>query len=183
MRVMRYLLVGNGPSAEVANKARHADAVIQINGCAHRAAIPREKMSHVCVVNVSDAGSIKGVAAMLRILEELPPQTRIVFTRNPTFYWLKSFAAWVLNPDPDGLRCFLPFKIDLDRSNETVSFLGACLLEAVMLRAGMPPVTCRAREWSPTIGLGRSCNRATVLTLPVWPCRNRRAKSADLESY
>ena len=134
--VVRYLLVGNGPAADIATKARHADAVIQTNSCVHREAIPPEKMSHVCVVNTSDPASINGVAAMLRRLEELPAQTCIVFTRNPTFYWLKSFAAWLYNPD--GLRCFLPFKIDLGRSSETVSFLATCLLEFKMLRAGMP---------------------------------------------
>jgi hypothetical protein len=133
---MRYLLVGNGAATDISTKARHADAVIQINRCAHREAIAPEKMSHVCVVNVSDPTAIDGVAAMLQGLS-LPDHTKIVFTRNPTFYWLKSFAAWLYNPD--GLRCFLPFKPDVARPGETVSFLAACLLELRMLKAGMPP--------------------------------------------
>jgi hypothetical protein len=132
---MRYLLVGNGAATDIATKAKHADAVIQINRCAHREAIAPEKMSHVCVVNTVDPAAFHDTVAMLRGLN-LPAHTKIVFTRNPAFYWLKSFAAWLYNPD--GLRCFLPFKIDLAWSSETVSFLATCLLEFRMLRAGMP---------------------------------------------
>ena len=132
---MRYLLVGNGPSTDIANKAKHADAVIQLNGCAHREAIAPEKMSHVCVVNTCDPANIERVVSMLRGLE-LPAQTRIVFTRNHIFYWLKAFAGWLKLSD--GVQYFLPFKIDLGRAGETVSLLDTCRLEFRMLRAGMP---------------------------------------------
>jgi hypothetical protein len=133
---MRYLLVGNGPAKNIRDKARHADAVIQINHCAHRAEIPAEKMSHVFVVNTTDTASASRVVGMIYSLD-LPPQTRFLFSRNPAFYWLKSFAAWLWNPNT--VNCFLPIKIDLNRPTETVSFFFTCRLEHQMLKAGMPP--------------------------------------------
>src|SRR5271156_1160541 len=117
MATMRYLLVGNGPAKNIRDKARHADAVIQINHCQYRAHIPPEKMSHVFVVNSADKMSVHHVVHMLRDLD-VPKHTQIIFTRNPLFYWLKSFAAWIWNPDTE--RCFLPFKIDLGRESETL---------------------------------------------------------------
>ena|SRR5271154_4393514 len=78
MATMRYLLVGNGPAKNIRDKARHADAVIQINHCQYRAHIPPEKMSHVFVVNSADKMSVHRVVHMLRDLD-VPKHTQIVF--------------------------------------------------------------------------------------------------------
>lgn len=128
--------MGNGPAPDIATKARHADAVIQINACAHREWIAPEKMSHVCVTNTSDPATIESIVSMLLSLD-LPAHTRIVFSRNHTFYWLKAFVAWL--GQAKTVQNFLPFKIDLARRSETISFLASCRLEYTMLSAGMAP--------------------------------------------
>lgn len=132
---MRYLLVGNGAAPHIADKARHADTVIQINDCKHRDKIDPAKMALVVLVNVSDKYVISKVVGMAQNLD-LPAHTRILLSRNIAFYHFKNFLVWLKRGEAG--RGLLPFRLDFDRPVEMVSFFSSLRLELELLQNGMP---------------------------------------------
>jgi hypothetical protein len=135
---MRYLLVGNGPSHDVEAKAKHADAVVQVNGCAHGDLIPSGAATHIFIVNTGFIACPTVVKALLTKKDQLFG-ARIVLARNPLFYRVKHRLA-ALARSWTTIDCVLndAWK-ELDCPTEVVSFVSALSLEYKLWRLGKPP--------------------------------------------
>jgi hypothetical protein len=143
---MRYLLVGNGPSKDVEAKAKHAEAIVQINSCMHAARIPFGKTTHVFLVNTGINACPPTVKELMG-KKELLPSITVVRSRNEVFYYLKGKliglrSQWhardyIVN---DAWR-------NLPWPTEEVSFKSTMKLEYKLLKAGMPV------GWVPSTGM------------------------------
>ncbi len=54
---MHYLLVGNGPTKDLARVADAADSIVQINHCRHAERLSAKKTQHVFIANMGETVS------------------------------------------------------------------------------------------------------------------------------
>ena len=134
---MRYLLVGNAPNcadAVVAN-AKHADVIVQCNGCAYAELLPSAQANYVFVTNTAPKrGTISSIERHLTSLRSLPvfTSTYIVLCRNPTAYTLAKYALradFHVRKDSVELSRHWPVRI--------VSFVSTVRLHVRLLNRGM----------------------------------------------
>jgi len=137
---MHYLLVGNGPTKDLARVADAADSIVQINHCRHAERLSAKKTQHVFIANMGETVSaplcqaIKDRSALLR-------DATIIRGRNPLFYtskrayletksWGRSLQDYQLTQSWRMLSNMWPIT--------SVSLLSSVRLEYQMLRLGMP---------------------------------------------
>ena len=89
---MRFLLVGNGPSTDIKDKARHAEAVVQINSCEHSQSIATDKTIAVFVANAGMEIRDRIMGGLLAKRQHIP-NAKLILAKNPAFYRLKGWAA------------------------------------------------------------------------------------------
>jgi len=151
---MNYLLVGNGPTKNLAFASDASDSIIQINTSRHAAKLPVEKTHHVFISNMGEKVS----APLCQAIEkqhELLCHATVVLGRNPSFYVSKR-AVLQVRDWHNGLhdyhltqawRTLVPrWKV------ERVSFLSSVRLEFQlrqlgMRRASMPSTGMIAYDW------------------------------------
>ena len=134
---MRYLLVGNAPNCAdaVVTKAKHADVVVQCNGCAYAEVLPSARANYVFVTNTApQSGTIRSIEHRLTSLRSLPvfTSTSIVLCRNPAAYTLAKFvlrAGFHVGKDSVELNRLWPVR--------TVSFVSTVRLHVRLLKRGM----------------------------------------------
>jgi hypothetical protein len=83
--MMNYLLVGNGPTQNLASASDASDSIIQINSSRHAAKLPVEKTRHIFISNMGDTVS----APLCQAIEQkraLLCHATVVLGRNPSFY-------------------------------------------------------------------------------------------------
>lgn len=151
---MNYLLVGNGPTRNLAYASDASDAIVQINTSRHAARLPVEKTRHIFISNMGDKVSAPMCEAIEKQREWLCHAT-VVLGRNPSFYaskravlqmqdWSDSLPDYHLT---QAWRTLAPrWKI------ERVSFLSAMRLEMQlrhlgMRHASMPSTGMIAYDW------------------------------------
>ena len=128
---MNYLLVGNAECRNVAELAKDADVIVQINSCRHNAALPK-RTKYVFVVN--SGGQMSSVVQNMP-LSELEDAT-VILARNPMIYGIKQ---WLLRKS--NISGFETFQIcpkpSLPMPVKSISFCEALRLEYKMRRNGM----------------------------------------------
>jgi hypothetical protein len=82
---MNYLLVGNGPTQDLARASDAADSIVQINSCRHAANLPAEKTHHIFIANMGAKVSMPLCKAIEKQRALLRHAT-VVLGRNPYFY-------------------------------------------------------------------------------------------------
>jgi len=151
---MNYLLVGNGPTQNLAYASDASDSIIQINTSRHAAKLPVEKTHHIFISNMGEKVS----ASLCQAIEkqhELLCHATVVLGRNLSFYVSKR-AVLQVRDWHNGLhdyhltqawRTLAPrWKV------ERVSFLSSVRLEFQlrqlgMRRASMPSTGMIAYDW------------------------------------
>jgi len=137
---MHYLLVGNGPTKDLARASSAADSIVQINSCRHAEQMSAEKTQHVFIANMGETVS----APLCQAIKErgaLLGEATIIRGRNPVFYTSKraylqtkgggtSLDDYQLTQSWRMLAKQWPI--------ESVSLLSSVRLEYQMLRLGMP---------------------------------------------
>ncbi|MCX8504560.1 MAG: hypothetical protein ORN52_11375 [Beijerinckiaceae bacterium] len=137
---MNYLLVGNGPTKNLARAADAADSIVQINHCRHAEHLSAEKTQHVFIANMGETVS----APLCQAIKErgaLLGEATIIRGRNPVFYTSKSVYLqtqslgvslhdYRLTQSWRMLAKIWPIK--------SVSLLSSVRLKYQMLRLGMP---------------------------------------------
>ncbi len=128
---MHYLLVGNAECKNVAELAKDADVIVQINSCRHNAMLPK-RTGYVFLIN--SGGQMSSVVQKMP-LPELGNAT-VILARNPMLYSLKKrllkaikipgFETFEMCPKPS-----LPMPVKM------ISFFEAFRLEYRMRRNGM----------------------------------------------
>lgn len=133
---MRYLLVGNGPTNDVGVKAKHADAVIQINDCQHNDQAIAEKTRYIFVSNSGDT-SLPLLDHILRHKYSFP-NAQIICARNPLYYTVKK---WLLRLRGNSLVPNYEILPAWERLTGRifVSFLQTMRLEFKLRKHGMAP--------------------------------------------
>lgn len=134
---MRYFLVGNAPNCAdaVVTNARHADVIVQCNGCTYAEFLPSAQVNYVFVTNTApEPGTISAIERRLTSLRSLPvfTSTSIVLCRNPHAYRLGKYvlrAGFHIRKESVELNRLWPVR--------TVSFVSTVRLHMRLLRLGM----------------------------------------------
>ena len=85
---MKYLLVGNGPTQNLAIASKASDSIIQMNSCRHAPDLPVKKTHHIFISNMGEKVSAPLCQAIEKQRELLCDAT-VILGRNPFFYMTK----------------------------------------------------------------------------------------------
>ena len=136
---MNYLLVGNGPTQNLAYASDASDSIVQINTCRHAAKLPVDKTHHIFISNMGNKVS-EPMCAAIEQQRALLCHATVMLGRNPSFYASKRAVLQLQDWNDERLdyRLTDAWRTLAPRWRvERVSFLASVRLEFQLRQLGM----------------------------------------------